>query len=154
MTSSGAWAAPEAAIGRCINKSRRHSCDCLAPAFYSQPFDVRHLASRIKSCPKVKACGDTFPSKEACVRSVRCSPVRRVLGMKAIQSVAKRTCRAAAMLALWANMNGAALAADTAAADKSWTLSWMLVVLSVALGLLVVLRPVGRTTEVKQKSDD
>ncbi len=58
------------------------------------------------------------------------------------------------MLALWANMNGAALAADTAAADKSWTLSWMLVVLSVALGLLVVLRPVGRTTEVKQKSDD
>jgi hypothetical protein len=83
----------------------------------------------------------------------RYSPVRRVLGMNAIQSVAISTCRAAAMLALWANMTGTALAADEAASGKSWTLSWMLVVLSVALGLLVVLRPVGRTTEVKQKSD-
>ncbi len=102
----------------------------------------------------VKACGDTSPPKEVCVRSVGYDPVLRVFGMKAIQSVAKGTCRAAGMLVLWATMNGTAMAADAAAADKAWTLSWMLVVLSIALGLLVVLRPVGRTTEVKQKSDD
>ena len=43
---------------------------------------------------------------------------------------------------------------DGASSEKSYVLLYTLVVLAVALGLMVVLRPVGRETELKFKVDD
>ena len=57
-------------------------------------------------------------------------------------------------LAAWMASGGVALAAGGSSSNKSWTASWFLVGLAVVLGLLVVLRPVGRTTDVKMKNED
>ncbi len=43
---------------------------------------------------------------------------------------------------------------DDDTVSKSYTMQYMLVVLVVALGLLVVVRPVGRRSEVKPASDE
>jgi len=54
----------------------------------------------------------------------------------------------------WAMMANSAWAADGENTAKGWVTSYFLVGLGITLGLIAVLRPVGRTTEVKLKKDD
>ena len=62
--------------------------------------------------------------------------------------------RVVTSLAAWTASGGVALAAGESSSNKSWTFSWFIVGLAVVLGLLVVLRPIGRTTDVKMKNED
>ena len=62
--------------------------------------------------------------------------------------------RVVTSLAAWTASGGVALAAGESSSNKSWTVSWFIVSLAVILGLLVVLRPIGRTTDVKIKKED
>ena len=54
----------------------------------------------------------------------------------------------------WAMMTNSAWAEDSGDSSKGWVVSYFLVGLGITLGLIAVLRPVGRTTEVKMTKDD
>jgi hypothetical protein len=63
-----------------------------------------------------------------------------------------RAAIAAALIVLIAVPTACAQAAEGAPAEggKSWAIPWLIVVLGVALGLFITLRPAGRAAEIKR----
>ena len=57
------------------------------------------------------------------------------------------------LLVLWLGASLAMAQEEGAASGKSYTTCYLLVVLIVGLGLMLVLRPVGRTRDVKPKQE-